>query len=83
MENPDEILGDSITVDLEASGLKRDEDQLELPMVDHLDPKEYMAARHKLKKAVLEHYRGLEMLHNYRVSVVQIEVFLTGSNLSC
>ncbi|KAJ7269844.1 EXS family protein/ERD1/XPR1/SYG1 family protein [Mycena rebaudengoi] len=33
----------------------------------HLDPDEYFDARHKLKKAVLEHYRGLEMLQNYRI----------------
>ncbi|KAF5345945.1 hypothetical protein D9758_011435 [Tetrapyrgos nigripes] len=32
-----------------------------------LDPEEYQNAKKKLKKAVLEHYRVLEMLHNYRV----------------
>ncbi|KAJ7682999.1 SPX domain-containing protein [Mycena rosella] len=32
-----------------------------------LDPDEYYDAKHKLKKAVLEHYRGLEVLHNYRI----------------
>ncbi|KAJ6595867.1 SPX domain-containing protein [Mycena vulgaris] len=33
----------------------------------HLDPEEYHDAKHKLKKAVLEHYRVLEVLHNYRI----------------
>ncbi|KAK0203403.1 SPX domain-containing protein [Desarmillaria ectypa] len=32
-----------------------------------LDPDEYQNAKKKLNKAVLEHYRGLETLHNYRV----------------
>jgi hypothetical protein len=31
------------------------------------DPTSYIRANRKLKKAVLEHYRGLESLHNYRV----------------
>ncbi|CAK5261977.1 unnamed protein product [Mycena citricolor] len=34
---------------------------------DDLDPDDFHEARHQLKKAVLEHYRGLEMLYNYRV----------------
>ncbi|GLB42048.1 putative EXS family protein [Lyophyllum shimeji] len=31
------------------------------------DPEDYLYAKKKLKKAVLEHYRGLEVLHNYRI----------------
>ncbi|KIY70705.1 SPX-domain-containing protein [Cylindrobasidium torrendii FP15055 ss-10] len=33
----------------------------------NLDPEDYANAKKKLKKAVTEHYRVLEMLHNYRV----------------
>ncbi|KAL1744890.1 EXS family protein/ERD1/XPR1/SYG1 family protein [Schizophyllum fasciatum] len=32
-----------------------------------LDPDEYQHAKKRLKKAVLEHYRALQMLHNYRI----------------
>ncbi|KAG6825899.1 hypothetical protein H0H92_001930, partial [Tricholoma furcatifolium] len=31
------------------------------------DPEDYFHAKKKLKKAVLEHYRGLEVLQNYRI----------------
>lgn len=31
------------------------------------DPDHYFDAKKKLKKAVLEYYRGLEVLHNYRI----------------
>ncbi|KAJ3828974.1 SPX domain-containing protein [Lentinula raphanica] len=37
------------------------------PLDPRLDPDEYQAAKKKLNKAVLEHYRGLEMLQNYRI----------------
>ncbi|KAJ7185650.1 SPX domain-containing protein [Mycena filopes] len=36
-------------------------------LANHLDPDEFHDAKHALKKAVAEHYRGLEMLHNYRI----------------
>ncbi|KAF7351257.1 SPX and EXS domain-containing protein 3 [Mycena sanguinolenta] len=38
-----------------------------LAVQPRLDPEEYQSARRKLKKAVLEHYRGLETLYNYRI----------------
>jgi hypothetical protein len=31
-------------------------------------PEDYISARKKLKRAVTEHYSGLEVLNNYRVS---------------
>lgn len=32
-----------------------------------LQPEDYISARKKLKRAVAEHYSGLEVLNNYRV----------------
>ncbi|KAK7012689.1 signal transduction protein [Favolaschia claudopus] len=67
IKNSGDVAQDAVSVDAE-SALKRDEDRIEIgPFPDHLDPGAYWHARHKLKKAVLEHYRGLEMLHNYRI----------------
>ncbi|KAF8175414.1 SPX domain-containing protein [Mycena galopus ATCC 62051] len=37
------------------------------PRSVQLDPDEFHSAKGKLKKAVLEHYRGLETLQNYRI----------------
>ncbi|KAF7316201.1 Signal transduction protein [Mycena indigotica] len=34
---------------------------------ERLDPEKYLAAKRKLKKAVMEHYRALGMLNNYRI----------------
>ena len=33
-------------------------------------PEDYVSARKKLKRAVAEHYRGLEVLNNYRVRLL-------------
>lgn len=52
----EKIMGDDIAEDL-SSG-KKDEERTENEQrPEHLDPKEYLYARRKLKKAVLEHYR--------------------------
>ena len=32
-----------------------------------LQPEDYISARKQLKRAVAEHYNGLEVLNNYRV----------------
>ncbi|KAF7325791.1 Signal transduction protein [Mycena kentingensis (nom. inval.)] len=37
------------------------------PPSAQLNPNDFQDAKHKLKKAVMEHYRGLEMLQNYRI----------------
>ncbi|KAJ7512758.1 SPX domain-containing protein [Mycena galericulata] len=62
-----------ISVEEVSSRLKKDEERKDEERMEnerwheHLDPKAYLNSRRKIKKAVLEHYRGLEMLHNYRV----------------
>ncbi|KAF7316200.1 Signal transduction protein [Mycena indigotica] len=37
------------------------------PGTAQLHPSDFHDAKHKLRKAVMEHYRGLEMLQNYRI----------------
>jgi hypothetical protein len=48
-------------------GNAKNTDSAEFSHKERLDPEEYRHARKKLKKAVLEHYRCLEMLNDYRV----------------
>lgn len=38
-------------------------------------PEDYISARKKLKRAVTEHYSGLEVLNNYRVRSFQVHFF--------
>nr|GAT52934.1 signal transduction protein [Mycena chlorophos] len=45
----------------------REEIQEEIVFEGRFEPEKYLAAKRKLKKAVMEHHRALGMLNNYRI----------------